>query len=85
MVSLGQELEKGLARQFWFNVSWVNAVTQAGDGWSWNSKSMEHLGTNQTSISFPIISEHFHVASVDGIVWASSQLCSLRAVRLFTQ
>lgn len=29
MVSLGQELEKGLARQFWFNVPWVNAVT----GW----------------------------------------------------
>lgn len=29
MFSLGQELEKGLAKQFWFNVPWVNSVT----GW----------------------------------------------------
>ena len=57
---------------------------QSDDGWSWNSESTEHLGTDQTSLSSPIVCELFHVASVDGIVWASSQLCGLRAAKPLT-
>lgn len=58
----------------------VSHAVAVRDGWSCNGVGLEQLGAGQAPLFLCVVSGPFHVASLRGLIWTSSQHGGLRAV-----